>query len=124
MNELDIERSKINDIDKKMLDLFVERMASSRKIGLYKQKYNLNVFDASREEEIINSCQVVVTTCISSFDKRLNNFDASREEEIIKSKLSLLEDDELKEYYLEFIKDVMDISKKYQADILKDDKLK
>ena len=26
------------------------------------------------EEEIINSCQVVVTTCISSFDKRLNNF--------------------------------------------------
>lgn len=94
MNELDIERSKINDIDKKMLDLFVERMASSRKIGLYKQKYNLNIFDASREEEIINS------------------------------KLSLLEDDELKEYYLEFIKDVMDISKKYQTDILKDDKLK
>ena len=26
------------------------------------------------EEEIINDCQVVVTTCISSFDKRLNNF--------------------------------------------------
>ena len=26
------------------------------------------------EEEIINKCQVVVTTCISSFDKRLNNF--------------------------------------------------
>ena len=26
------------------------------------------------EEEIINECQVVVTTCISSFDKRLNNF--------------------------------------------------
>ena len=25
------------------------------------------------EEEIINDCQVVVTTCISSFDKRLNN---------------------------------------------------
>ena len=25
------------------------------------------------EEEIINECQVVVTTCISSFDKRLNN---------------------------------------------------
>ena len=26
------------------------------------------------EEEIINECQVVVTTCISSFDKRLNSF--------------------------------------------------
>ena len=52
----------------------------------------------------------------------LNILDEIREKEIISSKLALLEDDELKDYYLEFIKDVMEISKKYQKDIITNDK--
>ena len=92
MNELEIERNKINEIDEKMLDLFVKRMECSKKIGLYKEKHNLPIFDENRENEIISN------------------------------KLSKFNNDELKEYYLSFIKDLMDISKKYQKDIIKDDK--
>ena len=79
-------REKINAIDKKMVELFEERMAAVLDVLKYKQEHNLPVFDSSREEEII------------------------------KRNVGLLENQELKEYYMIFFAGVLESSKKYQGD--------
>ena len=79
-------REKINAIDKEMVRLFEERMAAVLDVLKYKQQNNLPVFDSSREEEII------------------------------KRNVSLLENQELKEYYMIFFNAVLESSKKYQGD--------
>ena len=53
MNKLDIAREKINIIDKKMAELFEERMLVSEEVADYKKQNGLPIFDASREEMII-----------------------------------------------------------------------
>ena len=50
---LDNLRDEINQIDKKLLDLFIKRMQISREVALYKQQHNLPVFQAGREDQII-----------------------------------------------------------------------
>jgi chorismate mutase/prephenate dehydratase len=79
-------REKINAIDKKMVELFEERMAAVLDVLKYKKEHNLPVFDSSREEEII------------------------------KRNVGLLENQELKEYYMIFFAGVLESSKKYQGD--------
>lgn len=79
-------REKINAIDKKMVELFEERMAAVLDVLKYKQEHNLPVFDSNREEEII------------------------------KRNVGLLENQELKEYYMIFFAGVLESSKKYQGD--------
>ena len=46
-------REKIEDIDKKMAQLLIERMDASYHIGLYKKEHNLPVLDQKREAELI-----------------------------------------------------------------------
>ena len=46
-------REKINQIDEKLLDLFIKRLQISRDVALYKQEHNLPVFQAGREDQII-----------------------------------------------------------------------
>ncbi len=53
--KLEIERKKINKIDKKMVKLFNKRLDSVKKIGIYKKENNLNILDLKREEEVINN---------------------------------------------------------------------
>jgi chorismate mutase / prephenate dehydratase len=44
-------RIKIDQIDEKMIDLFMERMETSQKVAEYKKENNLPVYDPSRERE-------------------------------------------------------------------------
>ena len=89
MKDLKDIRTKINNIDKEMLDLFIKRMNLSKEVIEYKIKYNLPILDKEREKEVIKN--------------NLNN----------------LKDKELEKYYLEFIKEIMNISKEYQLDLKK-----
>lgn len=88
MNELNEARKKINEIDEKMAKLFEERMKASKEVANYKIKHALPIFDASREQEVINQ------------------------------NLQYIEDDEIKEYYVNFLKETMNISKKYQQKLM------
>lgn len=85
MTELETERAKINEIDKQIATLFENRMDSAKKIALYKKEYGLQIFDSSREKEIC------------------------------KKELELIKNPDYKPYYLEFIQNLMDVSKKYQS---------
>lgn len=93
MADLDIERKKINEIDRQIAALFEQRMDASRNIALYKKEYGLQIFDGAREQEI----------CL-------------RELEYIKN-------EEFKPYYLELIHDIMNVSKKYQSVIIQGSKI-
>ena len=79
-------RNKINEIDKKMVELFEERMRAVLDVLKYKKEHNLPVFDELREIELT------------------------------KKNIELLQDENLKEYYMIFFKGVLESSKKYQGD--------
>ena len=53
MSLIDEARKEINDIDKKMLDLFELRMEAVKKVLEYKKKNKLQILDEKRENEII-----------------------------------------------------------------------
>ena len=86
MNLLDESRKKINEIDKEMARLFEERMKAVLDVLKYKKEHNLPVFDEKREVELIER------------------------------NLSLLQDTNLKEYYLIFFNALLKSSKKFQGD--------
>lgn len=88
MSELNNTRLKINQIDKEIAKLFEERMNCSKEVAEYKVKHALPIFDASREQEVI------------------------------KNNAKNIEDDVIREYYINFLKQTMDISKKYQARLI------
>jgi len=50
LNEL---RKQINDIDKNLLELFQKRMDTAIAIGQYKKEHSMQVFDETREKEVI-----------------------------------------------------------------------
>ena len=79
-------RIKINEIDKKMIELFEERIKAVSDVLKYKKEHNLPVFDEKRELELIEK------------------------------NISLLSNESLKEYYMIFFKGVLESSKKYQGD--------
>ena len=84
MDKLKIAREKINNIDREMAKLFVERMRAAEDVAEYKKKCGLPIFDAEREQALI---------------ERNSEF---------------IEDTALRSYYIDFLKSQMDISKKYQ----------
>ena len=88
MSNLNDTRKKINAIDKEMAKLFVERMKASKEVAEYKMEYGLPIYDKIREEEVI------------------------------KNNTELIEEDELKKYYVMFLKDLMNTSKAYQQEIM------
>lgn len=51
-------RARIDAIDRQITDLLKQRFALSQKIGEYKQKNGIVVFDPSREQEILTRAQV------------------------------------------------------------------
>ncbi len=88
MNKLDIAREKINEIDKQMSELFCKRMQAAEMVAEYKREKGLPIFDATRENAII-----------ANNSKKLIN-------------------PEYADYYINFQRDVMKISRKYQEKLL------
>ena len=89
-NKLSVAREIIDDVDKKMAQLFLRRMEAVRLVAEHKKENALPVFDAEREEQII------------------------------KKNSSYLEgaDEEIRECYVKFMRDTMAISRHYQDRLL------
>ncbi len=87
-NKLENSRININNIDKEMADLFVARMKEVRNVAQYKQENGIPVFDSQRELEII---------------ERNSQY---------------IDDVTLRSYYVNFLKNKMELSKSYQHHIL------
>ena len=92
INSLEKARKEINQIDKEMARLFEERMACVKVVAEYKKENNLPILDEQREAEII------------------------------KSNSELVKDEAIKEFYVNFLKSNMSISKAYQAKLMSEDK--
>ena len=88
MKDINETREKINVIDKEMTKLFCERMNLCKDIAEFKKANSMPVHNASREEAVIN-----------------NN-------------LKLVEDENLRPYYINYIKSFLNISKEYQRSLL------
>lgn len=88
MKNLSETRNNINIIDRKIATLFEERMLLVEEVINYKIENNMEILDSGREKEVIS--------------KNLEN----------------IKNEKYQEYYIEFIKNMMDISKKYQREIL------
>lgn len=87
-NKLTQARKTINEIDKKMAELFVERMKAAELVAEHKKEHGLNVCDPVREAELI----------------RANSL--------------LIDNETYREYYVNFQKSTMDISKAYQTRLI------
>lgn len=85
MNELENARKKINKIDREMAELFCERMNAVADVAAYKAEHALPIFDGDREAQVI------------------------------KNNAQYVSDTALREYYVNFIQKVMEISRAYQS---------
>ena len=83
-NKLDDARAIINRVDSQMAELFTERMRAAEMVFEHKKEFGLPIFDPEREEAVI----------------RKNS--------------DLIDDNVIKEYYIEYIKNLMSISRSYQ----------
>ena len=87
-DELKEARRIIGEVDREMARLFEIRMRAAEMIAEYKGKNGLPILDEAREEELI------------------------------KANSSYIEDDVVLEYYINFIKSNMEISRRYQSRLL------
>lgn len=85
MNELEKAREIINQVDKEMASLFEKRMYAAELVAKYKKEHGLSILDEAREKEVIAKNS------------------------------SLVENPIYKEYYAEFIKEMMRLSRSYQS---------
>ena len=85
---LDEARAEINAVDAEMAALFVRRMRAAEKVAEYKQRHALPILDASREEAVIQKNS------------------------------KLVEDETIRSYYVNFIRENMAISRAYQQRLL------
>lgn len=90
MDKLMLSREKINKIDEQMARLFADRMEAVREIAEFKAEHKLPIFDASREEQII--------------DKNS----------------AFIENESIKAHYINFLKNNMEISRSYQVELYPD----
>ena len=88
MNDLDRARKKINEVDKKMAELFEQRMDAAAVVAAYKKENGLKVDDFAREEQII------------------------------KANTGLVKNEEYKPYYVNFLKENIELSKAFQHKLL------
>lgn len=88
MDKLQNARKVINDVDKQMAELFVKRMEAVRDVAAYKRENGLQITDAAREEEVIERNSLYV------------------------------ESEELRSYYVNFLRYNMELSKNLQHRLL------
>lgn len=84
MDQLKKAREEIDQVDQEMAKLFLRRMKAVEAVSDYKQLHGLPVFDAEREEAVV----------------RKNS--------------SRFEEEEIRPYYVEFLRDTMKASRHYQ----------
>lgn len=92
MEELMKLREEINKIDENLIELFTLRMDVIKNVAVYKAKNSMEVLDKSREIQMI--------------EKHMQN----------------IENKELTPYAIEFLEHILEISKKYQREIIKKNK--
>ncbi len=84
MDKLENARNTINKIDAQMAKLFQERMQAAKDVAEYKKEHGLKIYDKTREDEVI------------------------------KRNSELIENEEIREYYVNFLKNNMATSRLYQ----------
>ena len=84
MMDLQQARDEIRAADEEMAKLFLRRMAAVSEVAAYKMEHGLPVFDGAQEEAVLQG------------------------------RAALVEDDELRSYYVQFLRNTMDVSKQYQ----------
>lgn len=82
--ELQEIRDEIRQIDEEMAELFCRRMEAVRKVAAYKNRRGLPILDREQEARVIDG------------------------------RSALIKDPELRPFYIEFLKDVMKVSKHWQ----------
>ena len=88
MKDLAQAREKINIIDKEMAKLFAERMECAREIAEYKKERGLAIYDKAREDEVI------------------------------KKNSEYVSDPTVREYYVNFLKSNMALSRDFQSRLM------
>lgn len=88
MEKLNKAREIINQVDKEIAALFEKRMEAVREIAEYKKERGLPIFDGAREDAVIKNAQTYI------------------------------ENDEIREFYVPYIRGTMNISKMYQQRIM------
>ena len=83
-NQLDKAREIINRVDSQMAELFVERMKAAEMVFEHKKEFGLPIFDPEREEAVIQKNS------------------------------ALIDNDVIKGYYIDYIKNLMSVSRSYQ----------
>ncbi len=83
-NKLEEARKIINEVDAKMAELFVKRMRAAEMVYEHKREHGLPILDEKREQAVIEKNS------------------------------ALIEDEILKEYYVDYLKGVMAVSRAYQ----------
>ena len=83
-NKLEEARKIINEVDSEMARLFVRRMEAAELVFEYKKEHGLPILDQKREDAVIERNS------------------------------ALVENEVFKEYYVDFLKDVMSVSRAYQ----------
>ena len=83
-NKLEEARKIINEVDSKMAELFIERMRAAELVSEYKKEFGLPILDQKREDIVIEKNSAFV------------------------------KDEVIKGYYIDYIKNLMSISRAYQ----------
>lgn len=83
-NKLEEARKIINEVDSQMADLFLKRMRAAEMVFDYKKEVGLPILDREREEAVIEK------------------------------NTALIDDKVIKGYYIDFIRNVMSVSRAYQ----------
>jgi len=88
VTKLEEARGIINRVDREMAQLFCERMDAARMVAEYKRETGMPVFDPEREAEVL------------------------------RKNTELLDRDEFRSYYADYLQYMMDLSKRYQKRLL------
>lgn len=88
MDLLQQARKIINEVDTQMADLFVQRMRAAEMVAQYKKAHGMPILDAEREEAVIRNGSARV------------------------------QDETLRAYYIDFMRDTMAVSRQYQQRLL------
>ena len=84
VNKLEEARRIINEVDAQMAELFVKRMKAAEMVYEHKKEFGLPIYDQKREEAVIEK------------------------------NAALVEDETIKDYYIDYLKSVMQVSRAYQ----------
>lgn len=85
MEDIEVYRKQIDEIDQAMRKLFIQRMDTVAKVAHWKSVHNYPIFDSTREASMI------------------------------KRNIETIENSEFRKYYEEFLMSILKVSKEYQV---------